>query len=226
MRNSALRANPVRLTLATGVLVAMLAGCSSGEAHEPLTLENNWFFSDDGGYNGIGLTVRGNGYVFLRFSQTGPASANVEIERGTIEVTASSFTLTPEEWTCQEPTDPGATASYAIDGNTLQLAFPSGIVLMKLNTTPASSAEDGLVLTNGCFLNNGAFVRSPLTPIGSCAEAGGDCASAGSTCCNSYACTNGGTCAAICTANEQCNSGCCLGAIGTTRVCASASACK
>lgn len=212
------------MTLAMGL---QPLGCASDATSAPLTLQNNWAFTTPDGYAGTGLTItKENTYAFSTVSQTGPNALNAEIERGTVAIAGNSITFTPEEWTCQEPTDPAFTATFQIQGDTLTLGLSSGVIVFKLNTTPAGGGSStGLVLTNGCFLKNGTFVRSPLTPVGSCGVAGGSCSAADATCCNTYACTNGGTCAAVCTQNAECKSGCCLGAPGTVRVCAAATNC-
>jgi hypothetical protein len=79
-------------------------------------------------------------------------------------------------------------------------------VQLKQNTASGSSAS-GLILTNGCFQKNGSFVPTPLTPIGACSDAGASCASA--PCCLGNTCDKSGICAAVCTTNAGCKSGCC-----------------
>lgn len=222
----ALGVGTMGMTLAMGL---QPLGCGSTSTSVPPKLQSNWIrtYADGNGATVIDIKSD-NSYVFAILEATSDTSFNTQTETGQITVSGSTLTFTPQAWSCQEPTDPAYSAGFTLSGDSLSIAFPSGITVLKLNTASADGSSTGLSLRNGCFVGSDTFVASPLTPVGSCGLGGGDCSAASATCCNGYACTNGGICSAICTADTGCKSGCCPQAStpGNLRLCAPATACK
>ena len=78
----------------------------------------------------------------------------------------------------------------------------------------AASCSSASECQSGCCAPVQGSSQMACSPIGFCANtchgASGAC-TANTDCCLNYECvaTNGGTCAAICTSNSQCQSGCC-----------------
>jgi hypothetical protein len=194
--------------IAAPSLIALLAACSSSSSSQPPSLYGNWDYIDGAGTSGNGLTLKSDGtYVVSKLALTSSTSANAQVETGTIDVTASTIKFTPQRWSCEEPTDPPYTATYQLTNGGLELVLPGAVITFQVNTSPVAT---NFALVTGCFPQSGGFVPSPLSPVGSCSGAGATCAGS-AACCLGFTCitANGGICAASCTVDSQCQSGCC-----------------
>jgi hypothetical protein len=209
--------------------VVVFAACSSS----PPSLDSTWEYADSASESGNGLTLKSNGtYVSSILSLTSSTSANAQIETGTFKLSGSEITFTPQQWSCPEATDPPYSAGFEQNGDTLTLSYSSGAIAYQLDTSTAST----FALSDGCFLQDGTFIASPLAAVGTCVAAGDACSN-DTTCCLGNACVNanGGVCAGTCTMNSDCTSGCCTGmdsvpcpqgAFGMCGYCDVASACE
>jgi hypothetical protein len=200
------------------VLMALALGCgvgcssSSSSSGDPPLVGTNWLYTDSSGTGGTDLTINSdNSYELSLLYLTSSTSAEAQTETGTVAISGSSITFTPQKWSCEEPTDPSYTAGYQFNGSSLEVVFTSGLVAFQADTSSASTGT-GFQITLGCFPQSGGFVASPLEPIGSCSAYGATC-SASTVCCLSGICitTAAGSnlCAATCTTGSQCESGCC-----------------
>jgi hypothetical protein len=193
---------------AAASLVGLLTACSSSSSSQPPSLYGNWDYIDSAGTAGNGLTLKSDGtYVVSRLVLTSSTSANAQVESGTMVVTGSTIAFTPQNWSCEEPKDPPYTATYQLTNGGLEVTLPGLVIAFQVNTSPVAT---NFTLATGCFPQSGGFVPSPLSPVGSCSGAGATCAGS-AVCCLGFTCvtTNGGSCAASCTQDSQCASGCC-----------------
>lgn len=101
-------------------------------------------------------------YVRGIIQATGATSANVEIENGDFSADAANMYMSPRQWSCAPP-DPPYYLSYSVTASALTFPDPTGAVVLVRNTAPATS---GVVLTYGCFDDQGVFAPMSLVPTG------------------------------------------------------------
>jgi len=186
-------------------LLVLFLACSSSSG--PPSVYNTWLYTSTDGTSALGVTFKTDGtYVSQVLQLTSATSGNDQVESGTFTARGSTLTFTPTKWSCPEPTDPPYTATYQQSGDTLSIAYSSGVVVYVVDTAGASS----FAIATGCFPKSGGFVATPLEPIGQCTAAGSACTSA-TTCCLGSVCVSagGGVCAGTCTMDSDCQSGCC-----------------
>lgn len=199
-------------------------GCSSS-APAPATVYGEWIYTNTTQGTGFGLSTRSDGtYEASLLSLTGSSSANAEVETGAFFTSGSTITFMPQRWSCRG-TYPTYSETFTLAQGKLTLSGPTSITVLVPNP---STLDTSFTIEIGCFNTSGAFAASPLGPIAACGEAGATCGGS-VACCGSMTCidVNGGTCAAICTLDSQCASGCCAPiSTGAFKACsASAAAC-
>jgi len=144
------------------IAVALLAvACSSASGGGSPSLDGTWYYVNAAGTAGIGATFNQDGsYVAEDLALTSSTSANVRAEKGTFSVSGNAITLTPKESSCPGP-DPIYHLSYSFQGSNLELAEPSGGVVLQPDTQTASNAA----ITFGCFDSSGNFTPEPLAAV-------------------------------------------------------------
>jgi hypothetical protein len=138
-------------------LVLLTACGSSSDDKSPSSLYNSWVLSTDVGTEG--WTFKSNktySYIGLRLTSSNTANAYEEL--GSIDVTDTTVTFTPQKWSCPSA-DPQFSATYSLGHDSLDLAFPTRVALYSLNTAAASTNAN---LALGCFDTTGAFTPHAL----------------------------------------------------------------
>jgi hypothetical protein len=144
------------------ILAMFLFACGGGS--EPPSVFNTWIYSDSiGGGYGLTIVESTHTYVYQEFATTSATSLDDEVETGTVVVTPTTITFTPQESTCPGAAPP-YTLSYVIapDGS-LTMDYGGGVISLHVDTVPPSSNGD---VVFGCFDNStGAFTPGPLAPV-------------------------------------------------------------
>lgn len=147
-----------------GLGVLLVAACSSSSGGGPPSLYQDWLYTDSSGNSGIAATFRTDGtYVVSDLVITSSASANAEVETGTFTAADTALAMTPTENSCTGP-DAAYSLGYSFQGSSLEIAQPSGVLLMQPNTTSPGSIGS-FAITIGCFDSAGNFTASPLAPV-------------------------------------------------------------
>lgn len=152
----------------TAAIALLAIACSSSSATPAPTLDGNWIYTDSTGAHAVGLTLTSGKYSSLIIDLTSNTTGIAQAEVGTFKTSGSTIMFSPEEFSCPGD-DPPYSGTYSLNGNTLDLAFPTAVYGMQRNNAPASS---NFQVAIGCFLTSG-FVASPLAPVGA-ADAGTD----------------------------------------------------
>jgi len=145
------------------VLVTGLVACGSSSPAQPQSVFYNWIFKN--GDTAIGLNLYPNNtYIAQTLRTTSASSAQDQIQTGAVTITPSTMTFQPWESSCAHvtPTQPVYTAGYSLSNGVLDLALSTGTIVFQLNMAPPST---NLLLSNGCFVQDGSFQPAPLAPV-------------------------------------------------------------
>jgi hypothetical protein len=143
-----------------GCLVFCVACGGSGNGAP--SLDGSWAYTSAGGAFGYAYTFNSDGtYSAELLSLTSANSEDAYAETGTFTSTSDTIALTPNQASCGGP-DPAYAYSYSLQGDTLVLTDPSGIVSYE-RTTASSGPNESIVL--GCFDSTGAFTPTPMAPV-------------------------------------------------------------
>jgi len=129
----------------------------------------------------------------------------------------------------------GSCLAVGIDCTNARDACCSGLCDQPTTTTGpavcAAPCTTGADCNSGCCASLQNTAQMACSPIGFCANtchSGGGACAASTDCCLNYECvtTNGGTCAATCTSDSQCQSGCCAPLSTGGSVCSAVQFCQ
>jgi hypothetical protein len=195
-----------------------VSGCGSSSP----SIYNSWIYVNGGGTAGFALDFKQNGtYVSQTLELTSSTSADVQLETGTFAISGSTITFTPQDWSCADLNDPPYSATYTLTDSSLEVAGPTGLTVLHVDS---SAGTNNFTEVIGCF-TAGVFTESTLGCGGAtCSAATGCCA--GFSCVATTAGSPAGTCAANCTTNSQCASGCCAPLSDNAGACQALTACK
>jgi hypothetical protein len=144
------------------VVALLLAACGSDDSGSWYT--GHWLYEDDD--VGVGLQLNEDGtYVAQILILTSANSAYDQIEGGRYTVNGNTLTLTPERSTCTVQDDPEAFKVSSVQitrsGPQLLVVFEEGDIV-SFGRLPSTPAPANLVITTGCFLDGGDFVKRPI----------------------------------------------------------------
>lgn len=148
----------IAFVLFVGIFVM---GCSNTVESDSQSIYGSWVYESSDGV-GLGVTFNTNGtYAAVLVGLTSDTTANAEIEIGNFAANNNMLTMTTKQSSCSDASKEPETMPFNIDGDSLGVAFPKGMLFFHRNN--ASSANNGII-TYGCVVD-GKFVPSPIQTL-------------------------------------------------------------
>lgn len=153
-----------RLHLAAMGLCALLGcGGEDGGGDTPAErLSGHWALEDSATECLLVFSFDGDGYVELKeICELTDGSTAIVLDTGTYDATDDAFTWRVAESSCADADDEPETIRYTLDGDTLTLITPDGVLVME-RIQPGGG---GGIAAFGCFDDEGYFEPGPVEPI-------------------------------------------------------------
>ena len=154
------------------VLTATAGGCSSSESPGPPPdpLRGKWIGATSAGSGNCtpGLVFNGNLYEVDLICQLNDGSLGIEAVVGNYTVAGNVISLTPTAASCRDGREHGpATVSFTVDGRSLRVVWPSGLVVLEKLADDPNAIGSGAATTTAAFgcVNPDRFVPGSVEPL-------------------------------------------------------------
>lgn len=136
------------------VLACVLCAVGCGPDSNAGSIYGDWLRSSGALVQGVTFETDGT-YSTRTMQIVSPMAVNQQVETGTATIEPYSFSLVPSKWSCPEPSEPSY-YEYSLDEHTLLV---SGTPFERNDAAP----DARIIVTLGCFDEDGAFTEYPLT---------------------------------------------------------------